>query len=266
MTEPVMPGGPQRPASEPGGPQSGADPTMPLPPASPGGPSYAPPPGSPSAQSVPPAPPAPPSGPPAVPSYGQAASTPPRPPKGPGLFRQATSTTGGLIALIVAGCLALLLVLGLLGVGLFVGTRMLGFHQQVRVAQAGAPFGRQLAPGQRKRMMGVQPGPGMGGNGNRRGLGSLVGPGTGLGDVQHGDFTVQGANGTPVAMTLQRGTVTAASSTSVTVKSSDGFTATYAVGSNTRGRTTNLAKGDTVLVIAQKAGAKAVLIRAAVAP
>lgn len=238
MTEPVMPGGPQRPASQPGGaPQSGVDPTMPLPPAPPGGP-----------------------------SYGQGAGMPPRPPKGPGLFRQATSTTGGLIALIVAGCLAVLLVLGLLGVGLFVGTRMLGFHQQVRMAQAGAPFGRQLAPGQRKRMMGVQPGPGMGGNGNGRGLGSLLGPGAGLGDVQHGDFTVQGANGTPVAMTLQRGTVTAASSTSVTVKSSDGFTATYAVDSSTRGRTTNLAKGDTVLVIAQKAGAKAVLIRAVVTP
>ncbi len=71
--------------------------------------------------------------------------------------------------------------------------------------------------------------------------------------VQHGDFTVQGANGTSTAMTLQRGTVTAASGTSVTVKSTDGFTATYAVDSSTRGRTTNLAKGDNVLVIAQKA-------------
>jgi hypothetical protein len=83
--------------------------------------------------------------------------------------------------------------------------------------------------------------------------------------VQHGDVTVQGANGAATAMTLQRGTVTATSGTSVTVKSTDGFTATYAVDSSTRGRTTNLAKGDTVLVIAQKAGAKAVLIRAVAA-
>jgi hypothetical protein len=170
----------------------------------------------------------------------------------------------------VAGCLAVLLVLGLIGAGLFVGSRVLGFHNQIRVAQAEPPFGRQLAPGQRKRLMGVQPGPGAGANGNGpgngRGLRSLLGAGAGLGMVQHGDFTVQSANGTPTAMTLQRGTVTAASGTSVTVKSSDGFTATYAVDSSTRGRATNLAKGDTVLVIAQKAGAKAVLIRAVAAP
>jgi hypothetical protein len=121
-------------------------------------------------------------------------------------------------------------------------------------------------------MMGAQPGPGAGGNGkgngngngsrNGKGLGSLLGAGGGLGMVQHGDFSVRGADGTDTAMTLQRGTVTAASGTSLTVKSADGFTATYAVDSSTRGRTTNLAKGDTVLVIAHKAGAKAVLIRA----
>lgn len=251
MTEPVLPGGTS---------QSGSQPTRPIPPVPPAGPSYAAQEGpSYGAPGGPPA--APPSGPPAGPPYASPGGPPPRPPKGPGLFRQATSTTGGLIALIVAGCLAVLLVLGLLGVGLFVGARALGFHQQVRVAQAGVP-GRQLAPGQRKRMMGLQPGPGIGGNGNGRGLGSLLGAGAGLGAVQHGDFTVQGPSGTPVAMTLQRGTVTAASGTSVTVKSTDGFIATYAVDSSTRGRTTNLAKGDTVLVIAQKAGAKAVLIRA----
>ena len=241
MTEPVLPGGTS---------QAGAEPTRPIPPVPPSGP------------------PVPPAGPP----YASPGGQPPRPPKGPGLFRQATSTTGGLIALIVAGCLAVLLVLGLLGVGLLVGARVLGFHQEVRVAQAGAPYGRQLAPGQRKRMMGAQPGPGSGANGkgngkgNGRGLGSLLGAGAGLGMVQHGDFTVQGANGTSTAMTLQRGTVTAVSGTSVTVKSTDGFTATYAVDSSTRGRTTNLAKSDNVLVIAQKDGAKAVLIRAVAAP
>lgn len=240
MTDPVLPGGTS---------PSGAEPTRPIPPVPPAGP---------------------PSGPPAGPPYASPGGPPPRPPKGPGLFRQATSTTGGLIALIVAGCLAVLLVLGLLGAGLFVGSRVLGFHHEARVAQAGPPYGRQMAPGQRKHLMGDQPGPGSGGNGkgngngsrNGKGLGSLLGAGAGLGMVQHGDFTVQGANGTDTAMTLQRGTLTAASGTSVTVKSTDGYTATYAVDSSTRGRTTNLAKGDTVLVIAQKAGAKAVLIRA----
>lgn len=236
MTEPALPGGPQRPASQPGGtPQTGADSTVPMPPVPPLPPSYGPPPGPPG-----------------------------RAPKGPGLFRQATSTTGGLIALIVAGCLAVLLVLGLLGVGLLVGARVLGLHQEVRVAQAGGPLARQLMPGQRKRLQGVQPRPGLGANGNRNGLGSLLG--VGLGGVQHGEFTVQGANGTPRVMTVQRGTVTAASSTSVSVKSPDGFTATYAVDSSTRGKTTNLANGDTVLVVAQKAGSKAVLIRAVSTP
>lgn len=260
MSEPVQPGGAMQPGSEP------TRPIPPVPPSAPSyagsaGPSYGPPSGPPGAPpSGPPA--APPSGPPAGPPYASAGGTAPRPPKGPGLFRQATSTTGGLIALIVAGCLAVLLVVGLIGAGLLVGSRVLGFHREVGVVQGGPPYGRQLAPGQRKRMMGGQPGQGLGTQGNRKGLGSLLGGGAGLGQVQHGEFTVQAADGTSTAMTLQRGTVTAASGTSVTVKSADGFTATYAVDSSTRGRTTNLAKGDTVLVVAQKSGAKAVLIRA----
>jgi hypothetical protein len=266
MTEPVLPGGTS---------QSGSEPTRPIPPTPPTGPSYAAPAGpSYGAPAVPPSgpPAAPPSGPPAGPPYASPGGPPPRPPKGPGLFRQATSTTGGLIALIVAGCLAVLLVLGLIGAGLLVGSRVLGLHREVGVAQAGPPYGRQLAPGQRKRLMGTQPGPGSGANGNGnggrngKGLGSLLGGAAGLGAVQHGDFTVQGADGTSTAMTLQRGTVTAASGTSVSVKSTDGFTATYVVDSSTRGRTANLAKGDDVLVIAQKAGAKAVLIRAVTTP
>lgn len=50
--------------------------------------------------------------------------------------------------------------------------------------------------------------------------------------VLHGTFTVQGASG-PAEITLQRGHVTAASATSVTVVSSDGFSATYAITSST---------------------------------
>jgi hypothetical protein len=83
----------------------------------------------------------------------------------------------------------------------------------------------------------------------------------GLGNVQHGEFTVQ-QNGKSVVMTLQRGTVTKASSTSVSVKSDDGFTATYVIGTDTRTRAGAPAVGDSVLVVAEKSGAKAVLITA----
>lgn len=82
----------------------------------------------------------------------------------------------------------------------------------------------------------------------------------------HGEITVQGADG-PTTLDLQRGEVTAATTTSVTVRSSDGFTTTYAVGSSTtvrRDRATvtadALAVGDTAFVRAE--GTTATTIRA----
>jgi hypothetical protein len=70
----------------------------------------------------------------------------------------------------------------------------------------------------------------------------------GLRHVLHGTFTVQGQSG-PTTMTVQRGTITAASATSVTVTSSDGFAATYVISSSTvvkRDRTT--VTGDKLVV------------------
>ena len=73
-------------------------------------------------------------------------------------------------------------------------------------------------------------------------------------DVLHGSLTVKTDTGTKV-VDIQRGEVTAASATSVTVKSSDGFTATYAIGDSTvvrRDRSTvsgtDLVVGDTAMV------------------
>lgn len=73
-------------------------------------------------------------------------------------------------------------------------------------------------------------------------------------DVLHGSFTIATDSGTAV-VDVQRGEVTAASATSVTVKSSDGFTATYAVDADTlvrRDRATvgagDLLVGDTAMV------------------
>jgi hypothetical protein len=83
--------------------------------------------------------------------------------------------------------------------------------------------------------------------------------------VLHGTFTVQGTSG-PTEVTLQRGTVTAASATSVTVASSDGFSATYAITSTTlvkRDRATvtgdKLVVGDTAVVRAS--GGTATVVR-----
>jgi hypothetical protein len=103
------------------------------------------------------------------------------------------------------------------------------------------------------------PGPGARGQGN--GLGQLLRGANGLGNVQHGEFTVQGPNGKATVMTLQRGSVTAAAATKLTVKSEDGFSASYTLDSSTRGRATGLKSGDEVTVLATKDGAKAVLVR-----
>jgi hypothetical protein len=55
----------------------------------------------------------------------------------------------------------------------------------------------------------------------------------GLFGVVHGQVTVPKAGGGYQTVDVQRGTVTAVSSSSITVKSADGFSATYAVSSST---------------------------------
>lgn len=188
------------------------------------------------------------------------------------MWRQATSTTGGLVAVIVAACLVALLVLGFLGAGLFVAARVVAGHahgsgveRMVDRRDGALPPGQQKKLDRAPRSKQAQPrvpGPGARGRGNG-GLGPLLRGANGLGSVQHGEFTVDGLDGKPTAMTLQRGSVSAATSSKVTVKSDDGFTASYAVDSSTRGRTSGLKAGDEVLVVATKDGAKAVLITAA---
>jgi hypothetical protein len=125
-----------------------------------------------------------------------------------------------------------------------------------RLPQAPNPRGQgsdQMGPGQ----MGPDQRNGQGDSGN--GLGPLMRGAMGLGNVLHGEFTAQD-NGKATVMTMQRGEVTKASATSVTVKSSDAFTATYVIGADTRGKATDLKVGDSVVVVAAKAGAKAVLV------
>ncbi len=87
-----------------------------------------------------------------------------------------------------------------------------------------------------------------------------------LRDVLHGRFTLSTGTGTRT-VDVQRGKITAASATSVTLVSTDGFTATYAVGPSTtvrRDRRTvtagSLAVGDAAVVRAS--GGTALVVRA----
>jgi hypothetical protein len=84
-----------------------------------------------------------------------------------------------------------------------------------------------------------------------------------LARAEHAVVTVRTKTGTEV-IDLQRGQVTAISPTSVTVKSTDGFSATYAVTSTTKARKTgqpsdigNVTDGDRVLVRATQSGSTA---------
>jgi hypothetical protein len=54
------------------------------------------------------------------------------------------------------------------------------------------------------------------------------------GRVEHGEVTIKGKDDKPVVVDIQRGQVTAVSPTSISLKSEDGFTATYAVNSDTK--------------------------------
>ena len=82
----------------------------------------------------------------------------------------------------------------------------------------------------------------------------------GLGNVLHGEVVVGGTNTRTVL--YQVGEVTEfAAGQSLTVKSADGFTATYAVTADTAGATSALTVGATVRVIADKDGAKATRVQ-----
>jgi hypothetical protein len=106
---------------------------------------------------------------------------------------------------------------------------------------------------------GVGPGRGFGGPG---GPGGFAGPGGfgARGQVLHGEEVVQHGT-TYVTIDEQTGKVTAVTSTSITVKSSDGYTATYVVGSATRigkkgaaAKVSDVAVGDTVRIEGTKSG------------
>ena len=90
--------------------------------------------------------------------------------------------------------------LGLAGAAAFAVGRRVADHNEPRISQLRQGPGNGVGPGQRgpkqrDRQL-VPPQGGMGGmGGNGRGLGSVLGGAAALGNVEHGEFTVTGADG-----------------------------------------------------------------------
>ena len=185
-----------------------------------------------------------------------------QPPPTRNRWQQVTATSGGRWALALsAAAVALLLVLGI-GV-----TSLLVLRNHDRVNLLGdRQTARNFGP--------YGPGNGMGnGNGNRNGNRNGQGPradggrdlpglpggrAQGLrglenlfgGTALHGGVTTN-AGGSVQALVFQRGEVTAVSNTSVTLKSSDGFTGTYGLNATTRSSGVSLVQGGQAFVLAR---------------
>ena len=109
-----------------------------------------------------------------------------------------------------------------------------------------------------------QAGPGMPPDGPMHAFGGRMrGPlgGPMDGDVLHGEATVKAPDGSTKVVVTQSGDITDISGTAITVKSSDGYVATYTVDKDTRislngtdGTASSLKKGDTVHVVGTQSG------------
>ena len=115
-------------------------------------------------------------------------------------------------------------------------------------------------PGQGQQLPGNEAVPGAPGRGQRTpGLEGLPQGGLGLGAALHGEVVVGGA--TPKTILFQTGEVTDyTDGASIAVKSTDGFTATYALTPTSIAPQVGLTQGQTVRVIAEKDGAKVMRI------
>jgi len=185
-------------------------------------------------------------------------TTTPRPPS---LWEQATSTRGGRWAVAVA----------IVAVCLLVATAAAALASSARQDRAALTNASVDADGQAKAKDKTKDN---GNNGKGQGNGQANGdlnsiPGR-LGGTLHGEVTRPTATGGTETILVQTGSVTAASDTEVTVKSTDGFTETYAVAATTtvRGpaKAAGLAVGTQVTVVATKDGKQALLVASKGAP
>jgi hypothetical protein len=137
---------------------------------------------------------------------------------------------------------------GLVGAGLVAGVVLAGLN--VATAQtspspvpstSAAPDPGPGGPGGPGRP--GRPGP-FGRQFGRRGPGGPDGPGRELPGALHGEFTTKAPSGGYQVMAMQVGDATAVSATSITVKSEDGYSRTYAVTDDTLVNAGNVGIGD----------------------
>lgn len=164
--------------------------------------------------------------------------------------KEATSSRGGRWAVTIA-LVAVCLLVAIAAVALAASAR----QDRARLAAATDPLTQ-----------------GQGNNNKDKGSAKSTGLGNGdvnsipgrLGGTLHGEVTRPTAAGGTETLLVQTGTVTVSSETEVTVKSSDGFTATYGVSATTTVRgpanAAGLAVGRQVTVVAAKDGTRALLI------
>lgn len=231
--------------------------------ASPSGPPAQPPP----AEQGQPAPP----GSPTQPPYAASAQGVPATarPDGRSMWGEATSTRGGTLAVVLAAASLGLVALLLAGLTAVVVAR------EVTDDRGWWAGDSREMPGPEGMNPGRGPGQGQGqGQGppgqnrgeGRDGAGDLPGLGLpGAGGVLHGEAVIPGEAGTATrTVVFQRGQVTAVTADKLTVRSTDGFSATYTIGADTRERlarkVSTLATGDEVTVVATKADATTIRI------
>ena len=160
-------------------------------------------------------------------------------PRPPSLWEQATSTRGGRWAVAVA----------IVAVCLLVATAAAALASSARQDRAALTNASVDADGQAKAKAKDKT-KDNGNNGKGQGNGQANGdlnsiPGR-LGGTLHGEVTRPTATGGTETLLVQTGSVTAAGDTEVTVKSTDGFTETYAVSATTTVRGPAKAAGLTV--------------------
>ena len=176
-------------------------------------------------------------------------------PRPPSLWDQATSTRGGRWAVAVA----------IVAICLLVATAAAALASSARQDRGALTNASADAAGQAKdkaKAKDQAKGNSNSGKGQANGdLNSIPGR---LGGTLHGEVTRPSAAGGAETLVVQTGEVTASSDTALTVKSTDGFTETYAVAATTtvRGpaKAAGLAAGTRVTVVATKDGKTALLV------
>ncbi len=169
------------------------------------------------------------------------------------------------MAAAVFGTLLLMTGVGLVAAHVFGGGPGRG-DERVSMVERGGPgngkgMGQGMGLGHQKNKAqgngnnGNGNGNGPGNNGNGPGMGRMA---AGMDGLLHGEFTTN-VTGTPTVMVVQSGLVTAyTAGTSLTVKSADGFEATYVLDATvaTMRGASDLAAGVPVQVVAAKEGMK----------